>query len=57
MHQLSIKEMYMAKRLRAIHPMNVLLGSADSLISSDVQITTQAAQALNGWLADVDDDP
>jgi hypothetical protein len=56
MHQLSIKEMDMAYRLRSIHPMNVLLGSADSLISSDVQITTQAAQALNGWLADVEED-
>ncbi len=57
MHQLSIKEMDMAYRLTSIHPMNVLLGSADSLISSDVQITTQAAQALNGWLADVEEDP
>ena len=52
MHKLSIKEMNMAQRLMKIHPMNVHLGSADSLISADVQITTQAAQALNGWLAD-----
>jgi len=54
MHILFIKEMGMVPELMKIHPANVLVASADSLISSDVQITTQAAIALNGWLTDPD---
>ena len=52
MHVLFIKEMDIVNKLMKIHPKNVLLASADSLISADVQITTQAAIALNGWLTD-----
>ena len=52
MHLLFIKEMDMVEKLMKIHPKNVLLASADALISSDILITTQAAIALNGWLTD-----
>jgi len=54
MHILCIKEMGIVPELMKIHPANVLVASADSLISADVQITTQAAIALNGWLNDPD---
>lgn len=50
MHLLSIKEMGIVPELMKIHPSRVLLGSADSLISADTRITTQAAQALNARL-------
>jgi len=52
MHLLFIKEMDMVPQLMKIHPANVLVASADSLVSADVQITTQAAIAVNGWLTD-----
>ena len=52
MHLLFIKEMGEVPKLMNIHPMNVLLASSDSLISSDIQITDQAALALNSWLHD-----
>ena len=52
MHLLFIKEMDMVPQLMKIHPMSVLLASADALISPDVQITTQAAIAVNSWLTD-----
>ena len=52
MHLLFIKEMGLVPELMKIHPKNVLLASSDSLVSSDVQITTQAALAVNAWLSD-----
>ena len=52
MHLLFIKEMDEVPRLMHIHPTNVLLASSDALISSDIQITDQAALAANAWLLD-----
>lgn len=52
MHLLFLKEMEEAARFMHIHPTNVLLTADDVLISSDIQITDQAALALNAWLFD-----
>ena len=52
MHLLFIKEMGMVEQLRKLHPFNVLVSSPDTMISSDIQITEQAALAINAWLLD-----
>ena len=52
MHLVFIKEMGEVQRWMHIHPTNVLLSADDVLISSDIQITDQAALALNDWLFD-----
>lgn len=52
MHLLFLKEMDEVQRWMHIHPTNVLLASDSVLISSDIQITDQAALALDAWLLD-----
>lgn len=52
MHLLFLKEMEEVKNWMHVHPTNVLLAADDVLISSDIQITDQAALALNAWLLD-----
>lgn len=52
MHLLFIKEMGEVPKYEHIHPSNTMVASSDAMISSDVQITDQAALAINRWLLD-----
>ena len=52
MHLLFIKEMGEVEKYQHIHPSNTMVASSDAMISSDVQITDQAALAINRWLLD-----
>jgi hypothetical protein len=50
MHLLFVKEMGEVPKYEHIHPSNTMVASSDAMISSDVQITDQAALAINRWL-------
>lgn len=50
MHLLFVKEMGEVPKYQHIHPSNTMVASSDAMISPDVQITDQAALAINRWL-------